>query len=140
MSGKIKKVNGTGSRNLKSPGKGNKAPSIFDKPVFSLQNISNNNDYSFKHCSKDEKLALMERLVFLSDYRWSQIHSADRHGYGSEKVTIPRGHLAPGVPKDVIYYALRFATGNKPFVGYKCSNGVFHILWIDRKYKLYSHG
>ena len=137
---RLKNKQGTGSKNLANPSNlGSKIPPIFEKPIFSLQSISNNNDYSFKKCSDKEKLALITRLVELSQHTWATIHSENRHGIGSEKITISKEKKPPNTPNDRQYYALRFDTGNKAFVGYKCDNGVFHINWIDRKYKLYSH-
>lgn len=136
----LKKKTGSGSKNLKASGnQGKQSPSIFDKPIFSLQDISNNNDYSFKKSTDSQKLALIERIVLLSNEPWSKIYSQNRHGIGAEKVTIPKSKLPPGTPQDRQYYALRFDISNRAFVGYKCSNNIFHILWIDREYKIYKH-
>lgn len=137
--GKIAKRQGSGSTNIKPPEVGNTTPPIFSKPIFSLQNISNHNLFSYKKCSKDEKLALIERLIMLSEYPWSKIYAENRHGIGAEKVKIPKVRLSQGTPKDRQHYALRFHTSNKAFVGYKCENSIFHIIWIDRGWKLYDH-
>ena len=46
MAGGIKRKTGSGSSNIKPTGQqGKKAPTIFDKPIFSFQNVSNNNSY-----------------------------------------------------------------------------------------------
>ena len=82
----------------------------------------------------------MDRLYNLSHLTWVQIQNSPRHGMGWEKIT--RQALRPPLPRgvscDVNFYSLRFM-GKKPFVGYRKGN-VFHIVWIDNKYDVYSHG
>lgn len=138
--GQIKSKSGQGGKHIKAQGgQGSSKPTIFEQPVFSLQNISKQNDYSFDTCTDAEKLSLINRLVALSKMKWSAIHTEDRHGFGSEKVIIPKERRPVGTPNDRVYYALRFAPANKAFIGYKCDENIFHIIWIDKKYSLYKH-
>jgi len=91
-------------------------------------------------CEKDDKAALASRLFLLSQMTWAEIGRSPRHGLGHE--TISRDALnAPipqGISEDVTFLAFRFS-GKKAMVGYKDAR-VFHIIWLDRDFKLYAHG
>ncbi|MCP4134605.1 MAG: hypothetical protein GY754_26765 [bacterium] len=109
----------------------------FKHPVFCFKYLDKK--YGLGNCTKDEKAALIEKLHYLSQLDWQTIQNSPRHGAGSEK--IKQNSIKTGIPahisKDVIFYSLRFS-GRKPIVGYK-SDFVFHIIWIDNRFEVYSH-
>ena len=107
-------------------------------PAFSLRYLDAN--YCLSNCDKNEKAAFADKIHRLSQLSWHVIDSKDKHGLGYEH--IPRtslkrrvpGHVTPEVP----IIAFRFC-GKKPMVGYR-DNGIFYVIWFDRKYSLYRHG
>ncbi len=69
-----------------------------------------------------------------------EVMQASAKGMGAEKIeqkqlkaAIPR-HITEEVPIYVVH-----ASGRVPLAGYK-DGTVFHVVWIDRKFKLYDHG
>lgn len=133
----IKKQSGASGKHIQ-PTKDLFPKSTFNYPIFCFRHI--HRDYSLEKCEKDEKIDLIERLCKLSTLTWEQIKLADRHGFGTEKIShesIKVGKPAHITP-DITFYALRFS-GKKPIVGYK-SDFIFHILYIDRDFTLYNHG
>jgi len=108
------------------------------EPVFSLTQIRK--DFCISKCGKDEKAAFADTLHRLSQKTWAEIKSSHRHGIGFEK--IDRRSIKSGIPEhlreDVNFIAFRFY-GKAPMVGYR-DKRIFHILWIDREFKLYKHG
>jgi hypothetical protein len=113
-------------------------PPKLDYPVFCFRHIQK--DYSISHCEQNEKISLLERLHTLSLMTWQQIRQAHRHGLGSEKIA--QSALRVGIPvsitPDVTFYALRF-DGMKPMVGYITEGFIFHIVYLDRGFKVYRH-
>lgn len=109
-----------------------------DYPVFCLKHI--HNKHSLDSCTKEEKVALINKMAMLSKLTWDEIQLAPKHGLGTEKIS--RGSIKTSVPgfitKDVTHlFAFRFK-GKAPFVGHK-SGSVFHVIYIDRDFTLYSH-
>jgi len=90
-------------------------------------------------CNTEEKAAFADTLHKLSQLPWVQLKQSSRHGVGYEKIS--REAIQSGIPKhiteDVNFIAFRFH-GLKPMVGYRDGN-IFHILWLDRAFKLYKH-
>lgn len=82
---------------------------------------------------------MLERLRRISQRTWREIRQLDRHGYGTE--TIPRNIIKPNLPsfltEDVRLLAFR-AYDLVAMVGYR-SGRIFHVIWIDREFKLYDH-
>ena len=107
-------------------------------PAFGLTHLRG--DYCVTRCKDEEKLALIDRLYKLSQLTWIQIKCSDRHTYGCE--VIPRNQIRPLVPAiitdDVDILALRFYK-LAPMVGFR-DREIFHIVWLDREFKLYDHG
>jgi len=68
------------------------------------------------------------------------ITNSPRHGLGYEKIarTSIRAPIPTDITDDVTFIAFRFY-GKAPMVGYR-EGYIFHILWIDRDFTLYSHG
>lgn len=83
---------------------------------------------------------MLDRLRILGKLSWQQIRQEHKHRYGTE--TISRDSLKVGIPSfvtpDTRLIAFR-AYDLVAMVGYK-SDRVFHVLWIDREFKLYDHG
>jgi hypothetical protein len=49
-----------------------------------------------------------------------------------------RGAIPSHIAKEVAFIAFRFYR-KAPMVGYR-DGDIFHIIWIDREFKLYAHG
>jgi len=107
--------------------------------MFSFKYLDQNR-HSLSVCTKEEKAALAETLVKLSQLTWAQITNSPRHGSGYEKIV--RESIRAPIPKhlveDVNFIAFRFC-GKAPMVGYR-ENEIFHVLWLDRNFTLYHHG
>ncbi|MEB3162346.1 MAG: hypothetical protein VKK80_03880 [Prochlorothrix sp.] len=108
------------------------------KPLFSLQFL--NQEYGLSACTQEEKAAFADTLYHLSQLSWTEIISAPRHGLGCEK--IKRNSIRSAIPahitEEVNFIAFRFY-GKAPIVGYREGN-IFHLIWLDRNFKLYDHG
>lgn len=137
---KLKPKKGSGSSNIKDPATNNSAPLTFEKPVFSLQYLCTDRAYDVEHANIEDQAAFAKRIAKLSQMSWNDIRQAPRHGLGSE--IIAREAINVGIPshitEDVNLLAFRF-NGMKPMIGYRCSRGVFHVLWLDRDYTIYNH-
>jgi hypothetical protein len=89
-----------------------------EHPVFSLRYLQD--DFGLRHCTREEKAALIDTLYRLSQLTWAQLRLAPRHGLGYERIA-SRAIRAPnphGVTEDVAYIAFRFH-GLAPMVGYR---------------------
>lgn len=108
------------------------------KPLFSFEHIQTGS-FCLMSCEKDEKAALSDKLYRLSKLAWSEIKQQDRHKLGFEKISRSaiNASIPPHVTPDIDLIAFRFH-GKKAMVGYR-QLAVFHILWLDRSFKLYSH-
>lgn len=112
---------------------------VFDYPVFSFKQMRNGK-YHIDKCEKEEKASLALKMSKIGQLTWQELRFADKHGLGFEKIS------KNTIKKDSVYFltddisliAFRFC-GKAPMVGYKCSNGAFHILWLDRDNTLYDH-
>lgn len=106
-------------------------------PYFSLQHL--NRKFCLSLCETDEKAAFADTLHKLSQLPWSQLKQQSRHGLGYEKIA--RNSIKAGIPShikaDVTFIAFRFHA-QKAMVGYRAGH-VFHIIWLDRSFKLYNH-
>ena len=114
------------------------SPITYEHPIFCFKFL--HKDYSLKRCDKSEKVSLIDRLHALSQMTWVQIQSADKHGFGSEKISLDS--IKPKLPltltEDIKHLiALRF-DGLKPMVGYR-NNSIFHIIFLDNKFDVYTH-
>lgn len=131
------KISGAGK--ISPPQISSEKSSVFSKPFFSFQYLTCK-DYDLDACSREEKVALVSRLVKLSMMTWDEIHASDRHAYGVEK--IPRKQLKRTVPSSVTeetsFTVFRFTSNKQPMVGFRTEN-VFHILFLDPKFSLYEH-
>ncbi|HAV4234685.1 hypothetical protein WKW51_05930 [Acinetobacter baumannii] len=105
--------------------------------IFSLQYIQKNHCYS--NCQPAEKQALADAIFKRREMTWKTIAKEARHGLGYEKIERKSLNVAvPNVvPEDASILSFRFY-GLAPMVGYR-ENDIFHILWLDREYKVYPH-
>lgn len=113
--------------------------STIDYPIFCFKHL--NSHYGMNNCNKEEKAALIEQMTRLSQLTWNQVKLGSRKGMGSEKIdkSAIRASIPNFVSDDVDFFlAFRFK-GNAPFVGHRNGN-IFHVLYIDSKFKLYDHG
>lgn len=137
-------------RKLKSPSvqKGNKikapeatpndVPPQSKKPIFSFQHLQA--EYCISHCTKEQKLVFVDKLRILGQLSWGQIWNVNRHKLGCEKIATDAINvgLPAFIKEDVTLLAFRFA-GMAPMIGYREDN-IFHIVWLDRNFKVYNHG
>lgn len=83
---------------------------------------------------------MLDRLRILGKLTWKDIRQQGKHQYGTE--IISQDSIKTAIPQfvtpDTNLIAFR-AYEKVAMVGYK-SERIFHILWIDRAWKLYDHG
>ena len=103
-------------------------------PAFSFTYLDK--DFSFKHCTNEEKDALLKRLEIMSKMTWNDIINTPKHGNGIENINELKDKLPPKW-KGTTPKAFRFY-GMKPVIGVR-DGRIFHIIWIDREGKLYKH-
>lgn len=107
-------------------------------PIFSFEYLQNG--WCIQDCQSTERSKMLDRLRILGKLTWQQIRQEHKHRYGTE--TISQDSLKVGIPPfvtpDTRLIAFR-AYDLVAMVGYK-SDRVFHVLWIDREFKLYDHG
>jgi hypothetical protein len=124
------------SLQIKAPASKQESPEQ-QPPYFSLQHL--NRKFCLSLCETEEKAAFADTLHKLSQLPWSQLKQQPRHGLGYEKIA--RNPIKSGIPShikaDVIFIAFRFHA-KKAMVGYR-SGHVFHVVWLDRSFKLYKH-
>lgn len=108
-----------------------------EPPIFSLRYI--NRDYCISKCTRKEKAAFADTIHKLSQCTWMQLKQSDRHKLGYE--IINRNSIRAPIPRhiteDVKIIAFRFC-GMAPMIGYR-EQTIFHVIWFDRSYNLYSH-
>jgi len=106
-------------------------------PIFSFEFLQSS--YCISDCTQEEKAAFADRMRRLSQLTWAQIKCQDRHKLGCEEIarTSIRAGIPAHVTEDVVIIAFRFHD-KAPMVGYR-DKRIFHILWFDRQYRLYSH-
>ena len=106
-------------------------------PHFSLRYLSRK--FCLSLCNISEKASFADTLYRLSQQPWAQLKQQSRHGLGYEKIA--RHSILAGIPNhikdDVNFIAFRFHN-KKPMVGYRDGH-VFHVIWLDRTFKLYKH-
>lgn len=106
-------------------------------PVFSFEYLQNG--WCIQDCEAVERSKMLERLRILGKMPWRELRREHRHRYGCE--TIERNSLKVGIPDfltgDVRLLVFR-AFERVAMVGYK-NHRVFHVVWIDREFKLYKH-
>lgn len=106
-------------------------------PVFSFEYLQNG--WCIQDCEAVERSKMLERLRILGKMPWKELRREHRHRYGCE--TIERNSLKVGIPdfltSDVRLLVFR-AFERVAMVGYK-NHRVFHVVWIDREFKLYKH-
>jgi len=109
-------------------------------PVFCLHYLAPMG-YGLDGCEVDEKVAFAHKLRELCQLTWNQIINAPRHGMGSEKIerhAITGSNIPAHITEDVDFIGKRF-DGLKRMEGYRFER-VFHVIWLDTKFTLYSHG
>ena len=112
----------------------------FEKPVFSFFNMKNGN-YHIDTCNEEQKASLALKLSKIGQLTWQELKTSYKHGLGYEFIDQGsiKGDNIINLTDDVKLIAFRFWK-KAPMVGYRCSNGAFHILWLDKDFSLYNHG
>lgn len=108
-------------------------------PVFCLRHLADG--WSVSDCERDDRAAFAVTIEKLSKLTWQQIKGAPRHGVGAEKIASHsiKAPIPGSVTEDVQFLAFRF-NGKKSMVGFRSGgSNVFHIIWLDPRFKLYDH-
>mgnify|MGYP007066218799 CR=1 FL=1 len=94
-----------------------------------------NGNFHIDTCNEEQKASLALKLSKIGQLSWQELKTSQRHGLGYEAITKSSitGDSATNLSEDIKLIAFRFWT-NAPMVGYRCSSGAFHILWLDRDF------
>lgn len=98
-------------------------------------------EWGIKALDASHRAALASQLEMWSQLTWGQVIQAPKQGLGSEKLAFSairsswHQHGTPP-PEDVL--VLRFGSDGRA-VGLRHER-VFHLLWVDHRYRLYRHG
>jgi hypothetical protein len=115
-------------------------PSMLEKPAFSFSYLTNDKKYNLEGCTKEEKVSLITKISKIAQRTWNQLKTEDgKHALGYELLERSAlGDKANGIPYEFKIVVFRFH-GKKPMIGYRCSQGIFHIVYLDRDFTLYKH-
>lgn len=107
-------------------------------PIFCLRHVVTG--WGISDCERDDQAAFACTVERLSRLTWKEIRNAPHHGAGTEKIrrTSLRAKVPARITDDVEFLALRFS-GKKAMIGFR-SNEIFHVVWLDRSFRLYDHG
>lgn len=133
----LKKLKGESSSRLKIHDSSN--PKIDNEPpTFSLRYLRK--DFCISDCDRNEKAQFADALFKRSQLTWEQLRQVDRKKLGYEKIAHGsiKAAIPPHITPDINIIAFR-CIGEAPMVGYRDHNGTFHVVWIDRAFKLYDH-
>lgn len=108
-------------------------------PAFSFRYLVNG--HGIDECTDREKSQILDAIYRRCQLCWRDLRQADRHKLGYEQIA--RTSLKVGVPRhvtdDVTFIAFR-CIGMAPMIGYRGSDNIFYVLWIDRAFGCYDHG
>lgn len=112
---------------------------VFEKPVFSFFHMRNGN-FHIDTCNEEQKASLALKLSKIGQLSWQELKTSQRHGLGYEAITRSSivGDSTSNLSEDIKLIAFRFWK-KAPMVGYRCSSGAFHIVWLDKDFSLYKH-
>ena len=137
---RLKKRNENESSKLKSTKKEEYPDSDFDYPIFCFKYLDK--DFHIDKCIEKEVASFAKKIIKLGqEYTWIQIQNSVRHKWGSEKInwsSLKNKKPPTGFSDKDILLALRFEE-KKPFLGVR-RGSVLHVMFIDHKFSLYSHG
>ena len=117
-----------------------RASSTQEYVSFSFRHIVEHEDYCLHRCEVKLRAGILDHLHKLSKLKWADILQAAASGLGAEKIdqqqlhTKVPAHITQEVPIYVVHTFQKV-----PVAGYK-EDAVFHLVWIDRHFKLYDHG
>ena len=107
-------------------------------PIFSFEHMVDG--YCVKSCEQEDRAEFALALHKRGKLSWRDIRLSGKHQLGCEK--IDRKSLKVTLPSkvtpDVNIIAFRFHN-KKPMIGYK-EGRIFHIIWLDPKFRAYDHG
>ena len=131
---KIKKKNSQQNK-IKTPTQNNIE---LDYPVFCFRHLQTVPQKDFEFYAR-----FVERLKKLCNLSWNEINIAQRHGFGTEKISVDQ--IKPELPKfvtpEVTDLTVFRANGdNRPFLGLR-RNNVFHVIFLEEAFNdIYDHG
>ncbi|MCK4504328.1 MAG: hypothetical protein KAW14_01825 [Candidatus Aegiribacteria sp.] len=117
-------------------------PKNYDKccPVFSLEKIQSGK-YCLSSLNQESKAEFANAMYRRRTLTWSDLKRAQRHGLGTEKISITniKTQIPSFITKDADdLLALRYH-GNRGMIGFR-RRDIFYVLWFDKDFTLYNHG
>ena len=104
-------------------------------PIFSFEHMVDG--FCVKSCEQEDRAEFALSLHKRGKLSWRELRFSGRHQLGYEKINRLKVPLPPKVTPDVSIIAFRFHE-KKPMLGYR-DGRIFHILWLDPKFKTYNH-
>ncbi len=109
-----------------------------DYPIFCFRHL--HKDYNLEKCSDDHSVALIKQLIRISCLSWQTIMTTPKNGLGSEKIS--RNSINASIPSSITddvndFLSFRYI-GKCAIVGFR-NNTIFHLVYIDRDFSVYSH-
>lgn len=135
---RIQQLKPKGGTHVKTPPQVSSGSTDKDMPAFCLKYIVDG--FCISDCTPKEKAAFADTLRKLGKLPWQQLKQTQHHGLGSEKIS-REAILLPiplAITEDVDeFIAFRFYD-KAPMVGFR-DGRIFHVVWVDRSYKVYKH-
>ncbi len=116
----------------------------YKKPVFCFQHLHNEHSLSLcaQHSEKRLIRGLMVRLEDLSRTDWNEIQLRPKEQGGSEKIPISalNCNLPNSISDDIeSLLSIRFANTSGRIIGFRGSDGLFNVVYIDISLSVYRH-
>jgi len=116
----------------------------YKKPIFCFQYLHNDHTLSLCACHSDRRYirGLMDRLEDLSRTDWNDIQLRPKEQGGSEKIPLSalRCSLPSYITDDVqSLLSIRFANSSGRIIGFRGSDGLFYVVFIDINLSVYRH-
>lgn len=108
-------------------------------PVFSLERLQQGK-YCFSSLDQEHKASFGDAIFRRKNLLWNDIKRIDRHGLGTEKISINsiKAAIPSFITDDMDHFLVFRYKGMNPMVGYRQRN-VFYVLWFDHDFTLYDH-
>lgn len=94
-----------------------------------------------EQCSKEEKLKVFDKIIFLSQLNWQDIKKLPRE-QGFEKLKTSDFTSLPNTPtkfkNEKKVDVFRLPSGKGRLIGY-INEDTFFVVWVDTKFNMYKH-